>query len=67
VGVNSRELTVEVDPITAETIVVDRSRIEQSLPTARSPMPEGLLDRFTADEILDLVAALSNAAPQTAP
>ena len=67
VGVNSRELTIEVNPTTAETIVVDRSRIEQSLPTARSPMPEGLLDSFSAAEILDLVAALSTAAPQTAP
>ena len=67
VSVNRRELTIEVDPLTAETVVVDRSRIEQSLPTARSPMPAGLLDRFTAAEITDLLAVLSGATAHTAP
>ncbi len=67
VGVNSRELTIETDPLTAATIVVDRSRIEQSLPTSRSPMPDGLLDSFTADEILDLLALLRQSGDQTAP
>ena len=67
VGVNSRELTVEVDPLKATTVVVDRSRIEQSLPTARSPMPEGLLDSFTADEIASLLTLLTTSPAQTAP
>jgi putative heme-binding domain-containing protein len=67
VGVNSRELTIETDPLTGETAVVDRSRIEQSLPTTRSPMPEGLLDSFTAGEILDLLALLRQSGDQTAP
>lgn len=67
VGVNSRELTIEIDPLAGETVSVDRSRIEQSLPTTRSPMPEGLLNSFTADEILDLVALLSQPGDQTAP
>ena len=67
VGVNNRELTIEVDPLTAKTVVVERSRIEQSLPTARSPMPEGLLDTLTADEILNLLALLRGRSSQTAP
>ena len=67
VGVNNRELTIEVDPLTAATVVVERSRIEQSLPTARSPMPEGLLDTLTADEILNLLALLRGGSSQTAP
>jgi hypothetical protein len=46
---------------------VDRSRIEQSLPTTRSQMPEGLLDSFTAGEILDLLALLRQSGDQTAP
>jgi len=67
VGVNSRELTIEINPLTAETVVVNRDRIEHSLPTARSPMPEGLLDHFTADEILDLLAVLKQPPPHAAP
>ncbi len=67
VGVSSRELTIETDPLSGKTVVVDRSRIEQSLPTARSPMPEGLLNSFTANEILDLLDLLRQSADQTAP
>jgi putative heme-binding domain-containing protein len=58
VGVNSRDLTIEINPVTAETVIVSRERIEQSLPTVRSPMPEGLLNGFTAEEILNLLALL---------
>lgn len=57
-GVNDREITLETDAMTGRTVVVKREEIELSLPTTRSPMPEGLLDTFNQDEILDLLALL---------
>ncbi len=42
--------------LTQETIAVDE--IDQLSETNLSPMPEGLLDKLTADEIRDLVAYL---------
>jgi putative heme-binding domain-containing protein len=43
-----------------ETIKVDIAEIESQTPSETSPMPEGLLDTFSADEILDLVAYLES-------
>ena len=37
---------------------VDRNAIEQLVVSTVSPMPEGLFDRMTKDEILDLTAYL---------
>lgn len=58
VGVNKNQLTIETDPLTARTIVIDRSEIESSLESTRSPMPDGLLDTLTREEVLDLIAFL---------
>jgi putative heme-binding domain-containing protein len=58
VGVNKSQLTIETDPLTARTVVIDRSDIEASLESTRSPMPDGLLDTLTRDEVLDLIALL---------
>ncbi|TVQ02228.1 MAG: hypothetical protein EA381_03820 [Planctomycetaceae bacterium] len=58
VGVSKNQLVIEVEPMTARTLSVDRADIEASLPTTRSPMPEGLLDTLTREEILDLIALL---------
>ena len=40
---------------------IDRTRIEETRPSAVSMMPENLLDSFGKDEILDLVAYLRSA------
>lgn len=58
VGVSKNQLVIEVDALTGKTLVVDREDIELSLPTLRSPMPEGLLDTLTREEVLDLIALL---------
>ena len=57
-GVGAERITVEVDPLSGESEVVERARIATSAPSELSPMPEGLLDAFTREEILDLIAYL---------
>ena len=58
VGVTSAQLVIEVDTITGRTETIQRAEIEASSPSQVSPMPEGLLDVLTAEEIMDLLALL---------
>ncbi|MGD9854013.1 MAG: c-type cytochrome [Planctomycetaceae bacterium] len=51
-------LTNMFDPSALEE--VERGKIEESLPSKTSLMPAGLLDRFTVEEILDLLAFLKS-------
>lgn len=57
-GVSRQQLTIETDPLSGRTIVVDRQEIEASLPTTVSPMPAQLLDTLTREEVLALIALL---------
>ena len=56
--VNATEIAVETDVLTGARVTLARSEIESSHPSAVSPMPQGLLDTLSLDEILDLVALL---------
>lgn len=56
--VSDREIGVETDPLSGASVKIPRAEIESSHPSAVSPMPQGLLDTLTLDEILDLVALL---------
>ncbi len=56
--VNDREIGVEVSSLTGESMKLLRSEIESSHPATVSPMPQGLLDTLSLEEILDLVALL---------
>lgn len=58
VGVNDRQLVIEVDPLSGRTESIDRRSIEATSVSQVSPMPAGLLDILTRDEILDLIALL---------
>lgn len=58
VGVSSKQLIVETDPLGGKTQTVDRETIESSMLGSQSPMPEGLLDTLTKEEVLDLLALL---------
>lgn len=58
VGVNRTQLTIETDPLTGQSVSVPRDEIEESRPSRTSPMPQGLLDTLTREEILDLIALL---------
>lgn len=57
-GVSKQQLTLEIDPLSGRTLVVDRQEIEASLPTTVSPMPAQLLDTLTREEVLALIALL---------
>lgn len=58
IGVSSKEITIETDPLSGASIKIQRDAIEESSPAQVSPMPGGLADVLTADEILDLLAYL---------
>ncbi|MCA9053380.1 MAG: c-type cytochrome [Planctomycetaceae bacterium] len=57
-GDNLRVLTNMFDPSALEE--VNRNKIELMQPANTSMMPDGLLDRLTEDEILDLIAYLKS-------
>ena len=58
-GVNSTSLTLEIDPLLQTKITIQRDQIEATSPAKASPMPTGLLDSFSKDEIRDLLAFLA--------
>ncbi|MAG92807.1 MAG: heme-binding protein [Planctomycetaceae bacterium] len=60
VSVGATSITLQPDPLRAETVQVLREQIELSSPSAVSPMPSGLVDVLTKEEILDLVAYLKS-------
>lgn len=58
VGVSRSQLVIETDALTGRTETVERSEIEQSSPAELSPMPQGLLNTLSRDEVLALVRLL---------
>jgi putative heme-binding domain-containing protein len=58
----SQTLRLATDPLRPSAIVeIDKRQIEEARETETSPMPAGLLDSFSPDEILDLLAYLERA------
>ena len=58
ISVSRNEITVEVNPLTAETAVIARSEIEETQIAKVSPMPAGLLNTFSHEEIATLIYLL---------
>ncbi|MCA9131973.1 MAG: c-type cytochrome [Planctomycetales bacterium] len=58
VGVSATVITLQTDPLRAETVPMARQEIVESAPSQASPMPSGLANVLTQDEILDLIAYL---------
>ena len=52
---DERAVTIVSDPTSLEPRVVRRRDIDEIVPSSTSMMPQGLLDRFTRDEIFDLL------------
>ena len=44
-----------------QRVNIDRKKIEELVVSKTSPMPEGLFNRMTKDEVLDLVAYVISA------
>lgn len=62
VGGDERSLILSVNPLQpSQTVQVAKDDIEAQEPSLVSPMPQGLLNTFTEEEILDLLAAIEAA------
>lgn len=61
------EIVLETDPLSATELTLPRSTVESLEPSPLSPMPEGLLQILTLDDILDLLAFLESAGSPDAP
>jgi putative heme-binding domain-containing protein len=64
---SATEVVLETDPLTRAEQTVARSAIDEIRPSTISPMPEGLLQILTQDEILDLLAFLESGGRADAP
>ena len=65
--VDAEAITIEVDPLAGRGEKILRAEIESAHPAATSPMPAGLLDTLSLDEILDLFALLAPGGPAASP
>ena len=54
-------VSVLVNPESPDPVVINRSEIDEMLKTSKSMMPKALLDRFTTDEIFEILAYVENA------
>jgi putative heme-binding domain-containing protein len=55
---SDKEVIIETDRLSGAKEKIDRTKIKQLRPAATSPMPSGLVNVLTKDEILDLLAYL---------
>ncbi len=67
VGETPAEVTLMTDLINRTTVKVPKKNIQKREVSAVSPMPEGLLNCFTTEEILDLIAFLESGGMAAAP
>ncbi len=61
------KIVLRKNPLEPETLTVQKSEIESRSLSKISPMPAGLLNNFTNDEILDLLAYLESLGDSTHP
>ncbi len=61
------KIVLRKNPLEPETVTVLKSEIEARSPSKISPMPVGLLNTFTKEEILDLLAYLESLGSPTHP
>jgi putative heme-binding domain-containing protein len=64
---DSQKVVVMTDALNQLTTQVQRADIAQRVVSKISPMPQGLLDIFSKDEILDLLAYLESGGKSSAP
>ncbi|MFO0903162.1 MAG: c-type cytochrome [Pirellulales bacterium] len=54
------KLVVRPDPLEEKVVVIAKGDVESRAPSKLSPMPVGLLNTFTKDDILDLLAYMES-------
>jgi putative heme-binding domain-containing protein len=57
---NADTLVVQINPLKPELVKIKKSNVRSSSLSKLSPMPEGLVDVLSKDEILDLIAYLES-------
>ncbi len=60
---DKKSISILPNPESSESTVIDLDDIDDMVKSSVSIMPKGLMDRFTEDEIFELLAYLKNAAP----
>ena len=63
---DKQTISLLVNPESAKPTVIQRAEIDEMFKTSKSMMPKALLDRFTKDEIFELMAFLVSLAPTSA-
>jgi putative heme-binding domain-containing protein len=63
---NDKQLVIVTDPLKQVKVTVLKTDIQSRQPSKISPMPQGLMDTFTKDEILDLIAYVESGGKETA-
>jgi putative heme-binding domain-containing protein len=64
---NAERLILQPNPLQPEKIEVKKSDIEKRQPSKVSPMPEKLVNNFTKEEILDLLAFIESGGKKDGP
>ncbi len=60
-------VVIQPNPLAPERIEIKKSEIAERKPSKVSPMPQGLLNQFTKDEILDLLGYLESMGKEKGP
>ena len=61
------KLVIQPNPLKPDKITVEKSEVKSRGPSKLSPMPEGLVNTFTKEEIFDLIAYLESAGKRDHP
>jgi len=64
ISVSREQISVETDALTGKFVTISRADILESRSSDVSPMPQGLLNTFSRDEILDLIAYLRSSSQE---
>ena len=63
---NDKMVVLQPKPLAPERIEIPKAEVAERNPSKVSPMPEGLLNQFTKDEILDLLAYIESVGKEKA-
>jgi len=58
-GENDQSIQLRQNPYSAQVISIEKDRLAKRETSSVSPMPEGLIDVLSRDEVLDLLAYLN--------
>ncbi|HEV3026683.1 MAG TPA: hypothetical protein VG457_03880, partial [Planctomycetota bacterium] len=64
---NAERIILQPNPLQPEKIEIKKANIEKRAPSKISPMPVALVNNFTKDEILDLLAYIESAGRKDRP